>query len=58
VVFVTHDVSEALLLGNRIALMDAGALRGVYAPHDFLVSADPSVKPYVDAFRGIQQVFF
>jgi osmoprotectant transport system ATP-binding protein len=56
VVFVTHDVSEALLLGNRIALMDAGTLRGVYAPHEFLVSTDPSVKPYVDAFRTIQHV--
>lgn len=57
VVFVTHDVSEALLLGHRIALMDRGALRGVYAPHEFAGSADPAVKPYVDAFRAMQQVF-
>jgi osmoprotectant transport system ATP-binding protein len=57
VVFVTHDVSEALMLGTRIALMDAGALRGVYAPHEFLGANDPAVKPYVDAFRAMQQVF-
>jgi osmoprotectant transport system ATP-binding protein len=57
VVFVTHDVSEALMLGNRIALMDAGTLRGIYAPREFLASSDPSVKPYVDAFRVMQQVF-
>ncbi len=57
VVFVTHDVSEALMLGTRIALMDAGALRGVYAPREFLAVNDPAVKPYVDAFRAMQQVF-
>jgi osmoprotectant transport system ATP-binding protein len=57
VVFVTHDVSEALMLGNRIALMDAGMLRGIYSPREFLSSGDPAVKLYVDAFRSMQQVF-
>lgn len=56
VVFVTHDVSEALLLGDRIALMDSGTLRGIYSPHDFLVSNDSAVKPYMDAFRTMQQI--
>src|SRR5579859_2304999 len=28
VVFVTHDVAEALMLGDRIALMDSGTLKG------------------------------
>jgi osmoprotectant transport system ATP-binding protein len=51
VVFVTHDLSEALMLGNRIALMDSGALRGVYKPEEFLASNDAGVKPYVEAFR-------
>ena len=32
IVFVTHDVGEALLLGSRIALMEEGKLRGVYGP--------------------------
>ena len=31
IVFVTHDVGEALLLGDRIGLMEEGRLRGVYA---------------------------
>jgi osmoprotectant transport system ATP-binding protein len=54
VVFVTHDLSEALMLGNRIALMDSGALKGVYKPEEFLASNDASVKPYVEAFRVAQ----
>lgn len=57
VVFVTHDVSEALLLGDRIALMDSGKLRGVFSPQDFLASSDPAVKPYVEAFRSALRVF-
>ncbi len=52
VVFVTHDVGEALTLGDRIALMDAGKLRGIFAPHDFLISEDQFVQPYVNAFRA------
>lgn len=57
VVFVTHDVSEALLLGDRIALMDSGKLHGVYTPQEFVSSTDASVRRYVDAFRATQQIF-
>jgi osmoprotectant transport system ATP-binding protein len=57
VVFVTHDVSEALLIGDRIALMDSGSLHGIYQPREFLASRDHQVKPYVDAFRVAQQLF-
>jgi len=52
VVFVTHDVSEALMLGDRIALMSEGELRGIYPPREFLTSQDKYAKPYVDAFRA------
>ncbi len=51
VVFVSHDLSEALLLGDRIAFLDNGALRGVFSPHDFLHSNDTQIQPYVAAFR-------
>ena len=40
IVFVTHDIGEALMLGDRIALMENGALLGVYTPEDFLCSAE------------------
>ena len=57
VVFVTHDVAEALMLGDRIALMDAGTLKGMFAPAEFLRSTDDFVQPYVNAFRAGQQIF-
>src|SRR5512146_3200321 len=49
-VFVTHDIAEALLLGSRIALLEAGVLRGVHTPTEFLNSTDEHVRPYVEAF--------
>jgi osmoprotectant transport system ATP-binding protein len=57
IVFVTHDMGEALLLGNKIALMDSGKLYGVYEPHEFVASKDEVVKRYLDAFRLGQKVF-
>ena len=56
IVFVTHDVAEALMLGDRIALMDSGKLKGIFAPAEFLRSSDSFVQPYVNAFRATQQV--
>jgi osmoprotectant transport system ATP-binding protein len=55
VVFVTHDLREALRLGSRIALMEAGKLVTVLAPAEFLTSSDPWASAYVHAFGdGLQ----
>lgn len=51
VVFVTHDVSEALLLGDRIALMEDGHLRTVETPEGFVRSADEIAQRYVEIYR-------
>ncbi len=51
IVFVTHDMHEALLLGTRIALLEAGKLAGVYTPHEFLRSTDPLAAAFVAAFN-------
>lgn len=51
VVFVTHDVSEALLLGDRIALMEGGRCVGVFSCDEFLASPDQRVRAYVDVYR-------
>jgi osmoprotectant transport system ATP-binding protein len=56
VVFVTHDVAEALMLGDRIALMDSGTLKGIFAPAEFLRATDDFVQPYVTAFRAGHQI--
>jgi osmoprotectant transport system ATP-binding protein len=50
VVFVTHDLREALKLGSRIALMEAGRLVTVLGQEEFLRSADPWASAYVRAF--------
>lgn len=50
VVFVTHDLPEALRLGTRIALMEAGRLVTVLTPREFLRSTDPWASAYVRAF--------
>ena len=52
VVFVTHDLREALRLGSRIALLEAGRLVTVLPPRDFLRSDDPLAAAYVQAFGG------
>jgi osmoprotectant transport system ATP-binding protein len=56
VVFVTHDVSEALLLGDRIALMELGKLRGIYTPREFADSADERVRCYMESCRTGQRI--
>jgi len=50
VVFVTHDLREALRLGTRIALMEAGKLVTVLSPAEFLKSTDRWAAAYVRAF--------
>jgi osmoprotectant transport system ATP-binding protein len=57
IVFVTHDVGEALMLGDRIALMETGHLRAVLEPREFLDSPDPLAQEYARIFRAGQQVF-
>lgn len=55
VLFVTHDLHEALRLGSRIALLEAGKLVAVGSPEEFLNSSDPLVKEYVEAFGSIAE---
>jgi osmoprotectant transport system ATP-binding protein len=57
VVFVTHDLREALRLGSRIALMENAKLVSVLSPQEFLRSTDPMASAYVRAFGdGLESV--
>lgn len=51
VMFVTHDVREALLLGERIAVMEDGRVVGMYSPDEFVLSSEPLVAAYVASMR-------
>jgi osmoprotectant transport system ATP-binding protein len=55
VVFVTHDIREALTLGTRIALLEGGKLIGTYSRTAFLNSTEPLVSAYLAALRAGEQ---
>ena len=51
-VFVTHDMAEALMLGDRIAVMHEGRLEQIGTPRDLLTRpASPYVRELMDTPR-------
>ena len=52
VIFVTHDVREALLLGSRIALMDAGRIVLLETPKGFVKSENKLAQAYLETLRN------
>ncbi len=52
-IFITHDLDEALMLGQRVAVLLAGALRQVGSPAE--VFNGPS-DPEVAAFVGVETI--
>ena len=55
VLFVTHDLHEALRLGSRIALLEEGRLVSLTSTDEFLASSEPLVRKYVEAFRTTER---
>lgn len=53
VIFVTHDLREALLLADRIALMEEGRLVIDLPVAEFSRSQNPLVRAYMEAFSGL-----
>ncbi len=52
-ILVTHDVNEALLLGDRIALMDAGQIILLETPKQFVQSDNPKAQAYLETLRNV-----
>lgn len=49
IIFVTHDLREALLIGTQIGLFAEGRLAGIYGPDEFLHSTDAEARAFVDS---------
>ena len=49
IVLVTHDVREALLLGTRVVLLDAGRIIAEAGPREFLNLDQPVAREFVAA---------
>jgi osmoprotectant transport system ATP-binding protein len=58
VVFVTHDIDEAIKMGDRIAVMKAGGVLAQYAtPAELLTApADEFVEDFVGADRALKRL--
>lgn len=57
VLLVTHDLDEALYLGDRIVLLDKGRVIAHLTPEEFVRSPQPEIVSYVRAFhRGERDV--
>ena len=58
IVFVTHDIDEAIKLGDRIAILREGGVLAQYAPPDELLAApaDEFVARFVGADRGLKRL--
>src|SRR5437660_1861924 len=52
VIFVTHDVREALMLGSRIALMDKGRIVLLETPQGFVRSENELAKAYLETLKN------
>ena len=53
-VFVTHDIAEAFLLANRIALLKDGEMVLLGPPEELLRSENPEARAFAEGFSGGQ----
>ena len=52
IVFVTHDLREALLLASRIVLLEAGRVVAAAAPQEFLRLEHPEVRAFTASLEA------
>jgi osmoprotectant transport system ATP-binding protein len=58
VVFVTHDIDEAIKMGDRIAILKEGGILAQYAPpaEILMYPAEPFVEDFVGADRALKRL--
>lgn len=58
VLFVTHDIDEAIKMGSRVAVMEEGGVLAQYAPPSELLlhPASPFVARFVGVDRGLKRL--
>ena len=56
VVFVTHDLDEAIRLGDRIAVMNHGRLVSVAIPEELLLDQNPFVRDFIGDDRALRRL--
>jgi osmoprotectant transport system ATP-binding protein len=58
VIFVTHDVDEAIKMADRIAILEVGGILAQYDTPDAILSApaSPFVERFVGADRGLKRL--
>jgi osmoprotectant transport system ATP-binding protein len=58
IVFVTHDIDEAIKMGDRIAILREGGMLAQYAPPEELLTApaDDFVAQFVGSDRGLKRL--
>ncbi len=58
IVFVTHDIDEAIKMGDRIAVLQQGGILAQYAPPAELLTspASPFVEDFVGADRALKRL--
>jgi osmoprotectant transport system ATP-binding protein len=56
IIFVTHDINEAIKMGDRIAIMNVGGILEQYGPPSEILShpANPFVEDFVGADRALK----
>ncbi|HYL83279.1 MAG TPA: ATP-binding cassette domain-containing protein [Candidatus Angelobacter sp.] len=53
IVFVTHDIREALLLASRIVLLEGGRIVAVAPPQEFLRLEHPEVRAFTASLEAV-----
>ncbi|MDX2099634.1 MAG: ATP-binding cassette domain-containing protein [Leptolyngbyaceae cyanobacterium bins.59] len=56
VVFVTHDIQEALTLASQIALMQGGRMVMQETPRDFLYSPEPEAQAFLKGLQTLKTI--